>query len=382
MAYPKLIREIGEVRRIFSGPEASKRIVFYSEGASYWSYFSAIIERLIDDHGHEVTYLTSGLTDPALGDKRANFHSYYIGGGFMRSLVLMLLRAEIMVMTTPDLGKAYFRKSRYPVHYAYVPHNMTSTHMVFRERAFNEFDTIFCVGPHQLAEHREAERIYGLAPRNLVAAGYTKLDDMAGEAAKAAPAKTEGGGYRVVIAPTWGEDSLFSGGCDDLIEGLLDAGFELILRPHRDTEANERDMLDRIDAKFAGRPNFLWARDMKSDDSYFGAHALITDWSGSAFSFAFGACRPVLFIDTPKKINNSEFARFKSVPLEISLRSEMGEILATDAMGDAPQVLGRLCAEAGEWSARLIRLRETWCYNIGDAASVTARALSDQIEKA
>jgi YidC/Oxa1 family membrane protein insertase len=53
---------------------------------------------------------------------------------------------------------------------------MTSTHMVLRKGAFDAYDTIFCVGPHHVAESREAEQIYGLKPRSLAEIGYVKLD--------------------------------------------------------------------------------------------------------------------------------------------------------------------------------------------------------------
>ena len=48
---------------------------------------------------------------------------------------------------------------------------------------------------------------------------------------------------------------------------------------------------------------------MKSFDK---ADLMISDWSGVAFEFAFGLEKPVIFIDLPKKINNSDFNYIKT----------------------------------------------------------------------
>ncbi|MBT4721957.1 MAG: hypothetical protein HOB86_21300, partial [Rhodospirillaceae bacterium] len=219
-------------------------------------------------------------------------------------------------------------------------------------------------------------KIYGLSPRNLIKIGYPKLDALRKSNREITPSSIEPE-YRVMIAPSWGENSLFSFGCDVLLENLLDAGFRVILRPHRDTGVDDPAALARIRSRFGGRENLVWAKDLVSDDPYFGAHALITDWSGSSFSFAFGAERPVLFIDMPKKINNKDFSKFNAIPLEVSLRAEMGEILSTERMGDAAKILKRLCSDPDYWSRKLSQLRRTWCYNEGHSAEQAAATISE-----
>lgn len=364
------------MRRYFRASNQIRRIVFYSEGPTYWPNFEDIVDHLIGSLGRDVCYLSSSAVDPALAIRKTGFHPFYIGASFIRSFTMINLRADVAVMTAPDLGKPYFRKSVHPVHYIYLPHNINSTHMVFRERAFNGYDSILCVGPHQLLEHQEAEKIYGLKPRNLIKIGYPKLDAIRKSNRELTPLSTAPE-YRVIIAPSWGENSLFSFGCDALLENLLDAGFRVILRPHRDTEVDDPASLELIRSRFGDRENLVWARDLVSDDPYFGAHALITDWSGSSFSFAFGAERPVLFIDMPKKINNKDYSKFNTIPLEVSLRAEMGEILSAERMGDAAECLRRLWSDPDYWSRNLSQLRRTWCYNEGQSAKQAAVAISE-----
>jgi YidC/Oxa1 family membrane protein insertase len=54
---------------------------------------------------------------------------------------------------------------------------------------------------------------------------------------------------------------------------------------------------------------------------------MITDWSGASIEYAFTLERPVLFIDVPKKIHNPDYEKLPEIPLEISIRDKIGEII-------------------------------------------------------
>ena len=84
-------------------------------------------------------------------------------------------------MTLPDLGNLWLKRSVHPVEYVYVFHSMNSTHTSYRRGAFDNFDTILCVGPHHVDEIRKAEEVYGLPAKRLVEHGSTKLDRLLAE---------------------------------------------------------------------------------------------------------------------------------------------------------------------------------------------------------
>ena len=63
-------------------------------------------------------------------------------------------------MSLPDLAKYEIKRSKYDVKYIFVPHNILSTHMVFRKGAFDAFDVFFCSGPYHYKEIRESENKY------------------------------------------------------------------------------------------------------------------------------------------------------------------------------------------------------------------------------
>ena len=54
---------------------------------------------------------------------------------------------------------------------------------------------------------------------------------------------------------------------------------------------------------------------------------LITDWSGIGIEYAFAYERPVIYIDTPRKIMNKEFNDISIEPLEYKIRKEIGIIV-------------------------------------------------------
>jgi hypothetical protein len=367
----RYIKEKSELKRFNRLSLAERDIVFYSESESYWPYFAPIINSLIKHHKRTVAYLTSSENDPILSQHREGINAFYIGSGYVRTVAFVTLDANVFVMTTPGLETTHLKRSKLPVHYVFLPHNMTSTHMVFQLGAHNAFDTIFCVGPHQKNELREAEELYGIKPRDLVEGGYARLDNIMRKA-KHYPQQCPKGGLRILIAPTWGKEALIGYGCEPLLNALLKAGHTVILRPHRDSEIQDADRLAQLDKKYIGKMGFNWAKNMSREDSFYRSDLLITDWSGAAFSFAFGLERPVLSIDLPTKINNKDFGRFTNVPLEISLREKMGGVLAPDKFSDAPMVIEEILRDTEQITKNLRAMRETWVYRSGDAADYAA----------
>ena len=55
------------------------------------------------------------------------------------------------------VNQYYLKRSKYSVHYIYVPHSLSSLHSIYRKGAFDYFDTLFCVGPHHVKEARKLE---------------------------------------------------------------------------------------------------------------------------------------------------------------------------------------------------------------------------------
>ena len=57
---------------------------------------------------------------------------------------------------------------------------------------------------------------------------------------------------------------------------------------------------------------------------------MISDWSGAALEYSFGLNKPVIFLDLPKKINNPRYKEINVVPLEASVREDIGVIVSIE----------------------------------------------------
>jgi YidC/Oxa1 family membrane protein insertase len=67
-------------------PLSSRKVVFYSEGRGYWTYFAPIFHALREKHEQQVIYVTSGADDPILHGPPQGLLTFYIGLGAIRTL--------------------------------------------------------------------------------------------------------------------------------------------------------------------------------------------------------------------------------------------------------------------------------------------------------
>ena len=91
--------------------------------------------------------------------------------------------------------------------------------------------------------------------------------------------------------------------------------------------------------------------------------------------FAFGLERPVLFIDVPRKTNNPDYQVLSAVPLEVSYREAVGQIISPDRLEDIPAALALYQQNSDSFRANVSELRARCFYNIGSSASHGAAKL-------
>jgi len=360
----------------FKKHQQSFDIVFYAESSSYFVYFESIIKILTEDFKKNICYLTSSSDDPFLSNHNDFVKTYYIGEGSVRTILFSSLFVKIVVMTMPDLNKYHLRRSNNPVHYVYIPHNMCSTHMVFRKGAFDYYDTFFCVGPYHVKELREAEKLYNTKPKELIEIGYTRLDDIyhKGNDLDILDYKQK---LNIMIAPSWYTPGILDTIGKDLIELLLDAGHHVLVRPHRDSRLYIPDKMDQIKNTFSSNNDFHWLEGRSSNEFLYQSNILITDWSGSAFSFSFGLGRPVIFIDLPPKINNPEYIKLKNEPIEFMLRDKIGSVINLNEITKINEIIENTQINYKLFSTNIKELRNEWIYNFGFSAYKGAEYLSN-----
>ena len=355
------------------GPKA-RSIVFYAEDAGSWVHFEGIIRTLTGDMGWQICYLTSSANDPVLHRQDERITPFYIGFGAARTAMFRTLQADVMVMTMPDLGTYYIKRSRFPVHYVYVHHSMVSSHMIYRPAAFDDFDTVLCVGPHHKEEIQAREELYGLKPKILIEHGYQRLDSIISAASARSKLLPEprraDTGKRVLVAPSWGKNALLEKHGVQLLEVLLAHGYQVTLRPHPMTVKNSPRVINELRRRFGSNSRLSFDTQMASQQSLHDSDIMISDWSGAALEYAFGLERPVLFVDVPRKVNNPEYSSLRRIPVEVKLRSELGAVVSPTALTDVPGYIEELCADVDGFQVRVRNLRASRIYNIGSSGTV------------
>jgi len=378
-----LVANYSDLKRFKALPPKDRELVVYAEGPGDWPHYEAVLKELTGRHGRSIAYVTSTATDPILTSPPPGITPFCVGFGPVQTIFFQTLQATLLVTTLPDLDQLHLKRSVYPVHYLYLFHSINSTHMVYRKGAFDAYDTVLCVGPHHLDEIRKTEQVYGLKPKELLEHGYGRLDALI-ERARSLPFTPSTSTHKsVVVAPSWGTGSVIEQPYGrDLIRILLKGGHRVALRLHPMTVRHHPDLGPRFEAEFAANGLFHVRQDMKEQDSLQTADVMISDWSGAATEFAFALERPVVFIDTPPKVNNPEYGKIDAPPLEAAIRTEIGALVSPSNLEQVLAQIDRVTTESGGFRPRMIEARRKWIYNLENSGRVGARHIDDVLRRA
>jgi len=129
----------------------------------------------------------------------------------------------------------------------------------------------------------------------LVDTGYLKLDNVIKELKKIKNVKSH-----ILVAPTFSgilKNYNMSDKLHIIIESILLKGEKVIFRPHPLDLTNKGNInkVEKILNRFKKNVNFLYDNSSSYIDSYSKAKLLITDFSGTAYTFAYSTLRPVIF---------------------------------------------------------------------------------------
>jgi YidC/Oxa1 family membrane protein insertase len=273
-----------------------------------------------------------------------------------------------------DLHVFQLKRSINPVHYIYLFHAMGSTHMVDYENSYDHYDTIFCVGPHQINEIRRREEMAHLKKKNLFEHGYARVEQLI-DLNKNSKADLNTGRANILIAPTWGENSILHICGNELVGALLGAGYKVVLRPHYQTILLAPQKVDVILHSYGSHENFSYIDKMGDTDSLLKSDLLICDWSSTSIEYALGLTKPVLYIDVPRRVRNQRYQDMGIEPFEVTIRQEAGAVLDPQRINDAPAVVEKLLANKETIGQHLVEIRDKLVFNLGRSAIAGAEEI-------
>ena len=341
MKFPKISfgDEWNNLKKFENLSDFERSIVFYAENKASMNHFRTLIFELTERMNFQICYITSVKNDPIFSSKNKNIQPFYIGEGAARIQFFLTLRAKILVMDMPDLNTYHIKRSKaYPVHYIYLFHSMFSIHSYLRKEALDNYDTIFCVGPHHVNEIKAAEKLYELKPKKIINYGFGRLDTLLQE-----KEKFEKSDYNlkdlILITPSYGSENLLEKCGIELIDTLLKSNFRVLLRPHFRTLRDSKGLIDSIKDKFGKNPNFTFEDGIIPSEYFHNSICMVSDWSGISMEYAFTFERPIIFIDVPKKVLNPNSSDILLEPIEISLRSKLGYIVSPNNLKIIPDLI-------------------------------------------
>ena len=374
---PNSRREREDYRRFFS--IVGKHLVFYSERSGFWKYFRGAIEWLLANTDMCVHYVTGDPDDQVFSYAEAHPRvlPYYVGEKRLITL-MMKMDADVVVMTLDDLENFYVKRSyvRKDTRYVYAFHHPTSLHLVSHAAAFDHYDALMCVGPHQVREARAREAQAGLAPRELAACGYDLIDRERADYLSRDHAA--GGRPTVLIAPSWQEDNILDLCADEAIRPLLGRGWRVVVRPHPEYTKRYRARWEQLQARFADVPaeDLYFEQDFSSSDSILDADVLVTDWSSVFCEFALVAFKPCVFVDSPMKETNPEWRDLGIEPTDIGLRNRAGVSIAPEELAERlPGVVEDMIENGASWHDRLEAVRDEMVFYPGHGGERDGRYL-------
>lgn len=378
LALRNLYREINDASRFLS-TTSQKDIVFFSEDRQTWTVFEGYIKVLESLREEEIHYITSAADDPVFHYRSPQLRTYLS----KRSVPFLVPRisSSVAMFTMPDLGTLHVRKPPPPTRSVYVFHSLVSTHRVYREGAFDNYDDIFCAGPHHITELQcRFETLKQSSPR-LHPVGYYKLDRII---SKFESYSLNHSTPKVLIAPTWGPGNLIEVCGLELIQRLIPLGLEIVIRPHPcfflKIYPKGKKLINKLISEFRAHPNIRFDFAYESEASFYDADVMISDWSGAAFEYALGTLRPVIFLDVPPKTRNPNWSSISPETFEASSRTTCGEILSLENQINAGRLVESMLGNREPWSQRLRVAREQLVFNLRKSAEIGANIISQQID--
>ena len=376
-------REKADYKRFFG--IVNKHLVFYSESSGFYKYFKNIIAYLLDHSNLVIHYVTNDPHDQIfkIAETQPRIKPYYIGPTKIIPL-MMKMDADMVVMTVPDLDKFHIKRSyvRKDIEYIYQVHGLTSTIMCTREGAYDNYDTLFLVGQHQVDEIRRSEEIYRTRPKKLVNCGYSLLDDLIEDYRKMD--KTPGKYKRILIAPSYQEDNIMDSCLDVILERICAPDRCVIVRPHpqyiRRFPQRMEDILHRYQDRVG--ENLVFETDFSATSTIYSSDLLLTDWSSIAYEFSYATEKPTLFINTTMKVINPNYKKVGMEPTDITFRDRIGVSLDPDKLEHIDDVVSDMLSNQEKYAARIRDLREKSVFNVGHAAEAAGKyILSSLLEK-
>lgn len=271
------------------------KIIIYGEDKRYYNIFKPIIEELINLKIPVIYYSQS--EDDSIFDIKSDFlHSEFIGVGNKAYAKLNFIEADICLMTTPNLDVFQLKKSKGVKKYIHITHSSaeTSTYCLY---SLDFFDAVLLNGNHQIRDIRELEKKRNTVIKDLYVVGNPYLDELSKikeDIALNKDLKNNNNEKTILIAPSWGINSLFRRFGEKLIDNIVDSGYNIIIRPHPQSLVSDKEIIEKLKNRYKDKSDIEWDFNNINIYSLSKADLMLSDFSGVIFDYIFLFEKPVI----------------------------------------------------------------------------------------
>lgn len=265
--------------------------VIYSDHKRYWNVFKPVCDEF-EKRGVDLLYLTQSQDDPVFTAGYAHITPEFIGEGNRGMMRLNMLKADIVLATTPGLDVLQWKRSRDVKWYVHVPHHAGDM-SDYRMFGLVYYDAVLVTGKNQEIFLRKIEKLRDEPHKDVVTAGCLYFDPIRERIGQVESKKHEK--LTVLVAPTWGKSSLLSLYGKKLLDALVATGFDIVIRPHPQSMTAEKSLIEDLQNTYKSVKNVSWNFDNDNFDCLNRADIMMSDFSGVMFDYALLFNRPVLY---------------------------------------------------------------------------------------
>ena len=309
------------------------KIVFYSENKAYQKYAYNLIEYFSKKFPGKVYYISSDKYDRI---KELDIINVHIKSYFLLHYLFLNIKADNLFLTVTDLDNSTLKKNKNVKNYIYYFHGAVSTTKVFREKAFDNYDTILCNGNYHIDEIRQRESIEKLNKKNLIRSGYLYFDFLKSRINNSTNNQSE-----VLIAPSWNKNkkNFINQDFEKIKKKLLECNHKVRFRPHPET-IKRFPKIKTIYNDLFKTQNFIFDDNPDNFESMQRAQCLITENSGISIEFLLIFKKPVFFYTDSEKIHNPKFNMYQYLnTMEDTVKNKFGHQFNYDQISNINNII-------------------------------------------
>lgn len=265
---------------------------------------------------------------------------------------LNTLRADIVMMSTPQLDVLQIKRSKGVKHYCHIIHSLPHVD-IYEIYALDYFDSVFTNSDIHTDFIHEVERVRKLHKKQVVITGCTYLDVLQEKLISYQNSDQKihffksntnidahhDTKYTILLAPSWGREALLNKYGMKLISPFINSDFNLIIRPHPQTYLSESTLLQELKNQTKDCQNIVWDSNRDNIYAFQEADMMIGDFSGAIFDFICLFEKPVITPTFNFNIIGYDLEDIYDIPWVQNILPKIGKIIQPSEFEMLPHVI-------------------------------------------